>query len=179
MNLGTLENIIRPPRQPLESGESIGWDVIEKQLGTKLPEDYKKFIRYYGTGSINEFLFVLNPFSVNRHVNLVERGQVEREAFQTSKANFPKYYFDEIFPNIGGLLPFGITDNGEVLYWRTAGRVEHWTVTVYESRGPGHINYGIDMTSFLRGMLSGTIDCKLLPNSFFKAIPTFRVIQLP
>jgi len=176
MNFAPLENILRRPEKPLEIGQINGWHTFEYQLNTKLPEDYKKFIQSFGTGSINEFLVILNPFSANQHVNLLTRGRSELEAFRTSKTNFPKYYPDDIFPNSGGLLPFGVTDNGEVLYWRTIAEPKDWTVTVYETRGPDHYNYQTNMTDFLSGVLSGAIICKALPRNFVNPIPAFNPI---
>jgi hypothetical protein len=96
----------------------------------------------------------------------------------TSKTNFPKYYVDDVFPTVGGLLPFGVTDNSEVLYWRTLGMPKHWIVTVYESRGPKHITFESTMIGFLSGILSGTLNCEVLPNSFIKTKPTFTAIKV-
>lgn len=44
-----------------------------KNLGMILPLDYKKFINKYGTGSINDFIWILNPFSENENLNLIKK----------------------------------------------------------------------------------------------------------
>ena len=178
MNFAPIENVIQRPAQPQEVGEIRGWNSIEEHLRVELPDDYKKFIHLFGTGSINTFLFILNPFSSNQYVNLLRRGQTEREAFLTSKAHFPKHYVDNVFPEPGGLLPFGVTDNGEVLYWRTVGRSKDWTVTVYESRGPKHFSYEGGMEAFLSCVLTGSIICTVLPRGFIKPTPKFDPIKM-
>lgn len=60
---------------------------MEKNLGMILPLDYKKFINKYGTGSINDFIWILNPFSENENLNLIKKGHVIREAYAYSKNN--------------------------------------------------------------------------------------------
>jgi hypothetical protein len=176
MNFIPIEKIIQRPKQPQEVGEMDDWDSVEDQLRTKLPEDYKGFIQSFGTGTINEFLCVLNPFSANQCVNLLVQIHIVLDAFQTSKTGFPQYYEDEVYPAPGGLLPFGITDNGEILYWKTSGIPENWTIVVYESRGPKHFCYDGGMEEFLSCMLTGAITCDVLPRSLIKATPTFKPI---
>lgn len=40
-------------------------------------------------GSINDFLWVLNPFAENSNLNLIKRGKEIRQAYSTSKNAFP------------------------------------------------------------------------------------------
>jgi hypothetical protein len=148
-------------------------------LGTGLPEDYKSFLEAFGIGTINGFLVVLAPLSSSPHVDLLKRGRSELEAYQTSKREFPKYYRDEVYPTPGGILPFAVTDNGEVLYWRTVGSPERWTVTVYESRGPKKFDFDGGMAEFLVGILTAKIECDVLPRGFSKLRPVFKPKELP
>ena len=64
---------ISAPEKPVENKEVVDWKVIEKQIGTKLPRDYKKFIEIYGTGWISNFLWIFNPFSINKYLNMINR----------------------------------------------------------------------------------------------------------
>jgi hypothetical protein len=141
-----------------------------------LPEDYKGFIQAFGSGTINSFLVVLNPFSSNKYINLLQRGRMELDAYATSKKGFPQYYVHDIYPLQGGLLPFGGTDNGEVLYWNTTGTPENWSVVTYESRGPKYFTFGGNMTDFLTRLLTKTIECDVLPRSFPSTAPVFEPI---
>jgi len=179
MSFVTLEKIMTPPIVAQGAWSPDHWKVVEEQLGTGLPEDYKRFLEVFGIGTINGFLVVLVPRSSNQHVDLLKRGRSELEAYETSKREFPTYYRDDIYPIPGGILPFAVTDNGEVLYWRTVGSPERWTVTVYESRGPKKVDFNGGMTEFLVAVLSGKVGCDVLPQGFSKSPPVFKPIKLP
>ena len=53
------------------SGRSKDWDLVARQLGTELPDDYKQFIELFGGGYLDEHLWVLEPGCVNEHYDLV------------------------------------------------------------------------------------------------------------
>lgn len=57
-----------------------------------------KFIDTYGTGGIDNFLWVLSPFVENENVNLIQKGKVIRDAYQVSKNSFPEYFTHNIYP---------------------------------------------------------------------------------
>jgi hypothetical protein len=179
MSLVTLEKIMKRPIVAQDALSPDRWKVVEEQLGTGLPEDYKRFLEAFGIGTINGFLVVLAPLSSNQHVDLLKRCRSELEAYETSKREFPQYYCDDVYPTPGGILPFAVTDNGEVLYWRTVGSPEQWTVTVYESRGPKKFDFDGGMTEFLVAILTGEIECDVLPRGFSKSPPVFKPIKLP
>ena len=178
MSYITLANILRRPAQPTEIPRVAEWTGVEEHLGAVLPEDYTDFVLNFGTGKINDFLIVLNPFSSNQYVNLINRAQTERQSYETLKWEFPQYYVDVVYPAPSGILPFGVTDNGEVLYWRTAGSPEEWTVTVYESRGPKHFDFQGGMATFLAAILTREIECEVLPRSFSASLPSFNPLMV-
>ena len=65
---------MRPPVAPVETPSAIGWQSVEATMRIELPSDYKEFIAYYGTGAVDNFLVVLNPFSCNDNLNLIKRS---------------------------------------------------------------------------------------------------------
>jgi len=60
--LEELKKILIPPLKPFQTGDRNGWDELESSLGTLLPQ-YKDFISIYGTGAIDNFIWVLTPFT--------------------------------------------------------------------------------------------------------------------
>jgi hypothetical protein len=173
MSVDALERILLPPASASEVPDRRDWGAIESRLGTALPADYKEFITSYGTGKINDFLVVLNPFSQNRYVNLLNYARSNLAAYDESKARFPKHYLYDTYPAPGGILPFAATDNANSVYWRTNGVPERWTVTVYESRGPKHFGFNGGMTEFLTAVLTRAIKCTVFPDDFVSSRPTF------
>jgi hypothetical protein len=120
-----LRDAIPPPSTPIEAGSLEAFSVVEARLGLTLPDDYKHLIYTYGTGAWKQFLWVLNPFSANRFLNLIEQAQRQLDADRIIRAHWPHHVPFALFPERGGLFPWAITDNGNRLYWLTAGEPNH------------------------------------------------------
>jgi len=166
MKLQTLSFILPPPIHPIGAILASDWAVTEAELGTCLPCDYKEFISLYGTGYIDNFLAIFSPASKNKFINIVERSKSDLEGLRDLRISYPSQYHFERYPASGGLLGFGTTDNGEILYWRTSGPPDDWNVVVYEARGPEYFEYSGNMMSFLIELLSRTIRVPVLPADF-------------
>jgi hypothetical protein len=173
MPLPLLMSVLSPPTKPQGPGRPEGWSEVERRLGTALPSDYKAFVEHYGSGSICDFVVVLNPFASNRNIDLIERGKRQRSALEELKAEFPDSYPHPVYPAPGGLLPFAITDNGDVFHWKTEGAPEAWTIVVYEGRGTEFREFPGSMTDFLTGLLSKSLVLDVLPAGFPRAPASF------
>src|SRR5262245_39190825 len=114
MSLDHLIRVVRPPAQPAEVGSS--WGDVENMAGTRQPKDYKDLVTAFGTGCFDEFLWVFNPFSQNRHLNFFEQLGARLRSLRELQA---KWGSEEVsyplFPEPGGLLPWGASDNGDVM----------------------------------------------------------------
>lgn len=121
MYLDVLKKVLFPPSEPHVIGNDQGWSEFENKLGIILPEDYKRFINIYGTGGIDDFIWILNPFVQEKNINFMNRMMVMSHAYLESKNKFPQYYKHKVFPEKGGLLPWAYTDNGDEIYWLTEG----------------------------------------------------------
>src|SRR5258708_2836859 len=148
MKIDELIRIMPPPVAPIEI-RGVPWSSVERQIGTPLPTDFKHFIDHYGTGHIDKFMSILNPFSINRNVNLIFKIPVKLNALRTLRDHYGEKCSYSFFPDAGGLLPVAITDNGDVIYWLTAGPPDDWDVVVNESRGPEYQRFECGLTEFL------------------------------
>lgn len=81
------------------------------------PEDYKRFIDFHGEGGINEFLWILSPFSENENLNSIEKFNVMKDAYISMQSEFPEQFSFDFYNGKTGLFPWGITDNGDELFW--------------------------------------------------------------
>ena len=122
MTLTSLRTIIAPPDLPRESGSPAAWAAVEEELGIALPNDYKEYVHTFGTGKIADFVLPYNPFSDNRFLNLLKQVPKQvgtlrqmKEEFGEEECPYPLY------PDPAGLLPWGCTDNGNILFWLTTG----------------------------------------------------------
>jgi|SRR5262245_14118189 len=159
--LAELVYIMPPPETPRAAMGD--WQSVAATLGTSLPSDYVAFISRYGTGRISDFLWVYNPFEENRYLNLLTQYPIVLEADRHIRERFPEALPEPLFPESGGLLLWGGTDNGDRLYWRTNAHPDSWTVVVWQSRGPKYANYALTMSGFLCAWLRGSIRVPVFP----------------
>ena len=172
MSVIELAKLIPPPNNPDEAPQQNEWPRIEARIGTALPLDYKEFVSLYGTGKIDNFLWIFNPFSQNENMNLVTQLRVQLSALSELQA-YGEVVPYQLFPDADGVWPFGITDNGDVLYWKTTGLPETWTVLVNEARSPDWEAFGMTMTEFLIKVLSRQLHPTAFPGAFPGSTPTF------
>jgi hypothetical protein len=174
MSLGRLRAVLPPPSRPNETGGGASWSEIERRIGTALPADYKAFIAVYGTGRVDDFLVILNPFTANPYIDLVDHALNDPEGLAGLRRDHPGLYRFDRYPAPGGLMPFGVADNGDVFYWKTAGPAEGWTVVVCEARGPDCDEIALSMSDAVAALLIRTVRTRVLPPGFPTAHPAFH-----
>jgi hypothetical protein len=170
MSVEALKRILTPPERPMDAGAPEQWAAVEAAIGTPLPADYKEYIQTYGLGNIDHFITIYTPFTQYKYVNLVEQQKMKLDALRALQ--YEEIPF-KLFPEMGGLLPVGITENGDVLYWITRGTPEHWPVAINEARGPEWEQLKLDITSVLAALVSRRIRCGVFPDEFPSANPSF------
>jgi hypothetical protein len=163
MALNSLRQVVEPPGEPVEGGHRIKWGEIEAELGLQLPNDYKEYIREFGTGSIGGFLWIFNPVSENDNLNLLKQTTAQLPGLRSLRDRDPEYIPYALYPEEAGLLPWGLTDNGDLMLWRMAGPSDEWSVVIKESRGPDIEEFPCGMTEFLRGLVTGDIESEIIP----------------
>lgn len=97
-----LIKILLPPKFPQKTGGKEQWGKFFGTLGTEFPTDYVKFIESYGTGGIDNFLWILTPFVNDENVNYLGRQKEMINSYIQSKKNFPQYYKHDVYPSSGG-----------------------------------------------------------------------------
>lgn len=156
MTIEALIKAVPPPTAPVEAF-SGPWAPLEVELGTALPEDYKDFVRVYGSGYFMEFLGIYVPRSRNPNLRLESRVQTIGDYLVYDGE--PAY---PLWPSPGGLLTFGGTDNGDELFWLARGAPVDWKVVVWDR---GLLTFEVlecGLTDFLAGLATGEI----LPREF-------------
>lgn len=162
-----------PPR-PQEAADPAGWRKIEEALGLTLPDDYKWFLENYGTGCVSMFLWVLNPFSSNKNLNLIEQADRLSEEYRRTTEETRGTCPFPIRPEEGGLLPFAISDNGDVFFWLTrSSEPERWPVVANMSRSDVYEAHERTMTEFLAGVVRGEIESQVFEREFVNEAKLF------
>ena len=157
MTIDTLMKVITPPREP--AGVFLGpWEPIEAELGIPIPPDYKDLVRVYGSGYYMEFFGIHVPRSAN--LNLRLETQVAAICATFSDRDELIY---PLWPDPGGLVPFGGTDNGDFLFWLPRRALADWSIVVWD-RGLGNFEvFDCDLTNFIAGLATGAIVPKEFP----------------
>lgn len=176
--LEALKKILCIPTNAYNIGNEEKWISFEEKLGITLPKDYKDFIDIYGTGGIDNFLWILNPFVEDENVNFLKKKEELLNAYQESKNKFPELYQYNIFPSSEGLLPWGYTDNADELYWLTSEKLEDWKIIIYESRSSENYCYSYTMTEFLYQIVSKEIICDAFSEDFPNENPIFIAVNV-
>ncbi len=158
MTIERLLAAVPPPAAPVEAYDGL-WEPIEADLGTRLPQDYKDFVRLYGEGEFMEFLGIHVPQSWSPYVRLLSEARATARIFGSFEEELPY----SLWPTAGGLLAFGKTDFGDYLFWLTRGAPEDWTVVVW-GRGLQQFEaFDCGLTDFLAGVATGQIDPQDFP----------------
>jgi hypothetical protein len=135
---------------------------VGRRIGEVLPDDYMMFIEKYGTGTIARWLTVLNPFAANAGQNLLIAGFEFLAALREVKREFPDEAPFPLFYEPKGLLPWGISIDGDIFCWSTIGISGNWTVVVI-GRHTGNEEFSMPITRFLYEALSKKIEPRCFP----------------
>ncbi|SDI35011.1 SMI1-KNR4 cell-wall [Sinosporangium album] len=168
----TMEELVRlvpPPTEPVDARGD--WREVEGVLGLGLPGDFKALVELYGVGQFVSFVTPFPPFGA--HPLLIQRAQglLDRERYMREKE--PDEYPYPLYPEPGGLLEWGGTDNGDSLCWLTTGEPDNWRVVVWNPRSNAYDAHDVGAVEFLHGWLSGRITSPRLPDEV-EASPWFE-----
>ena len=122
-----------PPSQRQHTGQQIGFEGVERDLGLALPAWYKQLTYAYGQGIWFQMIVVLNPFMAWLYdlepwmsVRGYAGGPSWCKRLRASREEFPDFIRSPIYPEPDGLFPWAFLQDGGVLYWLTAGPPERW-----------------------------------------------------
>jgi hypothetical protein len=175
--LERLRELLPPPAEPVEPGRPDGWAAVEATLGTRLPADFRAFTELYGSGTVDDFLYLFNPFATGQGGNLLAERDRVLAGYRQTRARFPELLLLPPFPDEGGVLPLGRTDNGDELYWVTEGDPDSWPVTLLESRAALQELHPIPVTGFLAALAANQLASRILPADLLHR-PGHRFIPL-
>jgi hypothetical protein len=166
--LSRLKTLLPMQGQPTGCGSLQAWQEFEATFGYALPTDYKDFLYEYGEGSVNDYLHVYSPFSDRLNPPSFPRCAIEQVAnYAYLQEKHPKNYPGVLWPSHGGMLPWGLTDGGNPIFWLTEGHPDQWRVCVLNIYTPAHIEtYPMNMTQFLVAVLGEGLTCPVLPEGF-------------
>ncbi|WP_207401630.1 SMI1/KNR4 family protein [Phytopseudomonas dryadis] len=165
--MSMIDELVRilPPPRARRSFDNAAWSRCESEWQVRLPEDFKGFISIYGAGVIDDFVWMLSPFSANSNLNF-EKSRYFQESYLVMQQDFPSDYPRPSYPAPGSFLPWAVTDNGETFFWVVSGGADSWKVGVHSvDQGEEEI-YDLGCVEFLLGLLRRDVLSKILPGQF-------------
>lgn len=167
MSLDALMKVLPRPAHSVEAVDTPSWGLYELITGIVLPEDYKGYLGVYGTGLIGGMITPYNPFCTRtswKPSYTCQDWMREIVGIQALKQEFGEVIFPyAVYPEPGGVFPWGSTDNGHRLFWLTNGAPNEWTVLINEARSRNFQEFDYSMTAFLNAWITGAIHCELIP----------------
>lgn len=170
MSINDVVLLLPPPTKPSEIPARVDWQTIENSTGA-LPADYKEFVERFGTGKVDDFITICNPFSANTFVNLASFGDLARRGIEREVASESWSRVGELNP--ATLKPFGTTDNGDRLAWVARGEPDDWKVMVLSARSTEVDFFEGCMTEFIAAVLRGEVRSNVFPEDFPSEHPQF------
>lgn len=165
MSFKDLNNILPLPKYTYETGSNAEWPLIDDSY--PFPMDYIEFITKYGIGRIDNFLTLFNPFIDNDDWNFFKQKEWIISDFSELNESDPDYYSFILYPESNGLLPIGITDNGDYVFWVvSSANSDLWNIAVIASRSPDVEYHQMNLVSFIEGILSKKIKSTCFPKDF-------------
>ncbi|CNF29107.1 Uncharacterised protein [Yersinia nurmii] len=176
MMINNLVKILVPPASPLESGSGMKWPLIEEQLS--FPSDYIDFINVYGSGRIADFIVIFNPFSKNADVNFFEQYKLILEDLNYLIDSDSDYYKYQLYPKDNGLIPLGVTDNGDYIFWtmKSKSDSELWGTAIIPARSSEVEYFENNLITLLEGLLKNRFKSKSFPDNFPPDVIKFESI---
>lgn len=153
------------------------WRVIERQMETSLPNDYKELIDRMGGGYLEEYMYILEPDCRNRHYDLVDMTD--------ERTDVNDFFFDEegkppeLQAKGSFLIPWATTDNGEYLFWRClpGQHPNKWTIMINQGRDWTWEHINLNCTDFLHASLKKEVRSEILYDDFPLSLHVFKAFK--
>ncbi|WP_330334492.1 Lsr2 family protein [Streptomyces sp. NBC_00536] len=140
------------------------WNQVERELGMRLPQDYKELVATYGPGQFCGFISLHQPYGAGEWTDLTGplparlREQIEQVRHST-RTPWPLPHDPQ------HLFAMGTTANGDYLFWVTQPDTtpDAWAVAVNEALRAPWFTYPGTLTDFLLAILTGTTQVPIFP----------------
>lgn len=168
--LDELERLVPPPAKP--TAATGDWEAVERELGRKLPLDWKALVERYGYGNFGELLVAFSPFFAPCTMMAQARGMLDAD--RELQQAVPEAVPFALYPEKDGALPWAQSENGHGVYWITwSDDPGEWPVAVFHPRGGKLELYEGGAAAFLHGWLSGALTVPGFPSRSERPRPTF------
>jgi hypothetical protein len=155
-------------RWRVPGGRSVDWAALEAALGTALPSDFRALAEAYPVLVIDDFLSVSVPRPGTEALWASEAREDEILQDLYEMGDTEGYV---PFPQSGGLISWGDSNSGDILYWKTSpADPDAWPVVVRTDNADWS-EFPVGAVEFLAGVYGRTIDVPGMPRNFPSDFP--------
>lgn len=127
------------------------------------PADYLELVRLFGAGSFNDFLWLLVPDCPNEHLDVNRQTAQQLDVLRVCAREGDDVSAD-LLTQPASALPWAITDNGDVAWWRRRGEDPNdGTVLVSSARPLEWEEYDMSCSRFLVRFVTDSLASELIP----------------
>ena len=120
------------------------------------------------------FIWIYNPFSRNRNLNLMERIRKTTDQYRKLKKESMEYCPYPIFPEPDGIIAVGQTDNGDTVFWLSDSKdPDCWKILINKTRSNKFELHDENLTGFMAGLVKGVIKSDVVPRDFIDMTKPF------
>lgn len=179
-----LIDYIGPPVAPPVPPD---WDLVAGSLGTGLPDDYMELAEAYPMLKLADWLLITHPSVPEPGPDPYDLSSLQREALTQSRFLVERrvdelHVYDPAtgttdrrplasralpypaFPEAGGLMALGKTEENSSWCWHTEGHPDTWTMLIIGDTTAWH--YLGSLTRLLSDLVTGRVDCPVVPGDF-------------
>jgi len=128
----------------------------EESLGIRLPSDYYEYVRRFPPGTFQDFLVVLNVRPSPYVADLARAVSRIVENLQEDLAGAVDFPY-RLFPEPGGLLPWGYIGMDDLFFWHTEGDdPDDWGTVVTDHWLSEPHRYAGSFTECVTSLIHGT-----------------------
>lgn len=159
--MNSVERLARVVGLDRRSPERFDWAWVESRLGVGLPGDFKLLVETFPDGY---FQGVVRPFRPNLSDGqagypLDSAHEYRLEDMRGWREDEPERFPLPIFPEAGGLLPWGQSQRGDLFFWRTGdGDPGAWPVVFSDHEFSFWEDFGGTACDFLEQVVTGGIE---------------------
>ena len=144
---------------------SFDWQAIEQGLGLRLPGDYKALAELFPRGWFRMFAMVEPPADKGRF--LTDDAVMGLEYLRQVRASRESPFPFPVFPERGGVLPWGAIRSPGQAYWLTGpGDPDDWPVITATETGDHWERYDGPACQFLTEVAAGRYDASGFPDLY-------------
>lgn len=145
------------------AGRGVDWAVLEADLGTALPSDFRALAETYPVLVIDDFLMVSVP-TPGAEVSWASESRNDEILQDLYEMDDTDGYVP--FSQPGGLISWATSNSGDSFYWKTSPtNPDAWPVVV-RTDNADWIEFPVGAVEFLAGVYGRTIDVPGMPGDF-------------